>query len=706
MKLISLSIVPKGKILLLYDILLVINFSCTINDFKKTNYSLVNFYSLNKEQFSSGDANLKIIDNNGTKAISIQSKNDNQATLVISSAKDSPWDLANVHQIKSEVTNLAEHKTQVNMYVGLDPDPLMRWYCSDYIDLNPGETKTIKVDLTWLPWVHSPQLDLKYMRGIPGREKTERKAIQQVTFSVRYPTKPNHYTVNMLYATGTTEVRDTTGFFPFVDELGQYKHDDWPGKIQSVAELKEAARNEVKALDFNKKNPETDIYGGWEKGPKQDATGYFYPKEVAGKWWLVDPIGNLFWSAGVNCVSYQSVYTIISERERYFEGIPDKTDKNKDLFSERREKDNPDSAFVMFNHFAHNLQTAYGDNYLETYRDITHKRFKEWGLNTIGFMSDQGLAAQQKTPYVGSIRIRSTKKIEGSSGYQGKFHDVFDMDFETIVKQSIEAQKFGANDPWCIGYFVDNEMSWGDAGSLSLATLASPADQPAKQEFVKDLKIKYREIEKLNDIWKTQYSSWNDILKSTRVPDAKYAREDLDNFYDKLSRKYFKTVRDELKKVAPHQNYLGCRLAWAQNDITLRAAADFCDIISFNKYEFNVEDVDLPVGVDKPIIIGEFHFGSLDRGMFHVGVKAAYNQAERAQKYQEYIQSALRNNYIVGAHWFQYIDESITGRGDGENYNVGIVNVCNIPYPELVGKVKETCYDMYPYRNLNQKSTN
>ena len=107
--------------------------------------------------------------------------------------------------------------------------------------------------------------------------------------------------------------------------------------------------------------------------------------------------------------------------------------------------------------------------------------------------------------------------------------------------------------------------------------------------------------------------------------------------------------------------------------MTLKAAAQYCDIVSFNKYEYSVENVSLPKGVDKPIMIGEFHFGSLDRGMCHVGVKEAYNQQDRGDKYTAYIQGALQNEQIVGAHWFQYLDEAYTGRGDGENYNVGFV---------------------------------
>ncbi|WP_430931240.1 glycoside hydrolase family 2 protein [Saccharicrinis sp. 156] len=665
----------------------------SIEDYKE----LIDFNQLSKDAFKSNNAIVDIINKEGSSQISVKSDKQYQAGVTVYSTPDNPWDLKTAHQIKSEVTNKGEYQTQVAMYVGLDPDPLMRWYSSNFVDLRPGETKTITVDLTWLKWVHSPQLDLINMRGVPGREKTARDAIKQVKFSIRYPTQKNHYTINSLYATGTTEVRDTTGFFPFVDQYGQYKHDDWKDKVHSENELMQIAEREIIDLKSHPGNPETNKYGGWEKGEKHEVTGYFYPKKIGGKWWLIDPDGNLFWSAGVNCVQYSSVYTPISKREHYFEGIPE---FNVELFHQGKNRETNEPS-LAFNHYAYNLQRIYGDNYLDKYRELTHKRFKSWGLNTIGFMSDHGLAEQQKTPYVGSIWIRGNRKIEGSHGYAGKFHDVFDKDFPAIVRASIDRQKFGADDPWCIGYFVDNEMSWGAAGSLSVATLVSPADQPAKQEFVKDLKAKYNMIEKLNKVWGTSHQSWDALVHSAEAPDEELAKEDLDQFYDKISRKYFKTVHDELERVAPHQNYFGCRLAWAQNDITLRAAADYCDIISFNKYEYSVENVGLPDGVDKPIIIGEFHFGSLDRGMFHIGVKGATNQEDRGQKYQEYIQSALRNKYIIGAHWFQYIDEPITGRFDGENYNVGLVNVCNVAYPELTGKIRETCYPMYTYRNDN-----
>ena len=156
-----------------------------------------------------------------------------------------------------------------------------------------------------------------------------------------------------------------------------------------------------------------------------------------------------------------------------------------------------------------------------------------------------------------------------------------------------------------------------------------------------------------------------------------------------------------MKKIAPNQNYLGCRFAWANNDVVLTAASKYLDIMSFNKYEYSIEDFSLPKGIDKPVMIGEFHFGALDKGSFHVGIKKAENQAERGELFKNYIQGALRHPNIVGAHWFQYLDEPNTGRFDGENYNVGFIDICDNPYFDLIKKVKETTYTMYDYRNKN-----
>ncbi|MBM3760775.1 MAG: hypothetical protein FJW36_11070 [Acidobacteria bacterium] len=54
---------------------------------------------------------------------------------------------------------------------------------------------------------------------------------------------------------------------------------------------------------------------------------------------------------------------------------------------------------------------------------------------------------------------------------------------------------------------------------------------------------------------------------------------------------------------------------------------------------------------------------------------------------------------FVGAHWFQLADQAITGRPrDGENYNIGFLNVVDAPYPEMVNAAQGLHRELYRRR--------
>ena len=70
------------------------------------------------------------------------------------------------------------------------------------------------------------------------------------------------------------------------------------------------------------------------------------------------------------------------------------------------------------------------------------------------------------------------------------------------------------------------------------------------------------------------------------------------------------------------------------------------------------------------------------------------------------IVARLEHPNIVGAHWFQYIDQPYTARGssdDGENYQIGFVDGCDTPYPELIKASREVNWDLYKYRFNHKK---
>ena len=125
-------------------------------------------------------------------------------------------------------------------------------------------------------------------------------------------------------------------------------------------------------------------------------------------------------------------------------------------------------------------------------------------------------------------------------------------------------------------------------------------------------------------------------------------------------------------------------------------------MLSYNIYRCELHDFTLPQGIDKPVVIGEFHFGALDRGLFHPGLVYAENQQERAQLYYNYVRSALEHPLLVGTHWHQFSDQAATGRFDGENFQVGFTDICDKPYYETVEKIREVGYQLYTIRSRAQ----
>ena len=75
--------------------------------------------------------------------------------------------------------------------------------------------------------------------------------------------------------------------------------------------------------------------------------------------------------------------------------------------------------------------------------------------------------------------------------------------------------------------------------------------------------------------------------------------------------------------------------------------------------------------------------------MFWPGLFTVTVEEQRCAAYFTYLQSVLRNPDFVGAHWFMYTDEPLTGRTlDGENGHVGFVSVADVPYRDLAAAAR------------------
>ena len=619
-------------------------------------------------------------------------------------APEQRWNLAAYGEVAIRARNAGTNRATLFCRVDNPGADGTRNCLTGELALEAGQSGTLRVNLVRA--ASDPLAGQLFgMRGYPvspgGPGTLDVSNVTQVLLFVSKPTRDHVFEITDIRATGiptlpTAWTSDAAPFFPFIDMFGQYRHKDWPGKVHSLTELKQRGADEARELSAQPGPANWDSYGGWAAGPQLQATGFFRTEKRDGKWWLVDPDGRLFFSHGVDCVRMLDA-TPMDERATWFEADQSAPELAafwstgyalKGHYAGRRPR--------CFSFAGANLFRKYGPGWRTNVPVVIHQRLRSWGLNTIGNWSDEATRRLCRTAYTDAIGSDGAKRIAGSEGYWGQFPDVFDESFVRALNRGM-AGKAGhsANDPWCLGYFSDNEMAWGDEASLGLAALKSPPDQAAKKAFLADLQSKYGTVEKLNQAWGTAHVSWDALLQTRDAPARDKAQDDLTAFYTRAAEQYFRSVREAIRAVAPKQLYLGCRFAWV-NDRAAAAAAKYCDVVSYNLYRRSVADFKFPGGADVPLIIGEFHFGALDRGMFHTGLVPVPSQQQRAESYKEYVLGARRHPQFVGTHWFQYQDEPTTGRVyDEENYQIGLVDVADTPYGETIATVREVGYGLY-----------
>ncbi len=492
--------------------------------------------------------------------------------------------------------------------------------------------------------------------------------------------------------------------FPFVDRFGQYMHADWLGKLHSEAELADRVAQEEKRLLQSGLLP-CDTYGGWLEGPQLEATGWFRTEKVKDKWWLVTPEGHLFFSLGIDCVGMGGE-TFVEKREDWFEWLPPVADDPYSIFYGKKSHAHSMAEAIngqgrTFNFYRANLYRKYGPDWAKAWRETTCKRLSAWGFNTVANWSQHDVYQHGTHPFALSTNIGDVPLVQGATGYWAKMKDVYAPEFAPQTDAALARLKdLCAKNPRCIGYFVDNELAWE---GVARGVLNSPVDQPCRKVFVKELQARYETLAQLNKAWEVDAESWDALKTPKKLNEV--AKADLDRFLYQFARRYFETVQAAGRKHMPNTLYLGCRFA-AAPEPAVRACDEVADVNSFNLYYQSVPETKWKKKnvLSKPAIIGEFHFGALDRGMFHTGLSSTANQQERAEAYARYVQSALRHPAVVGCHWFQYVDEPNTGRWfDGENYNIGFVDVTDTPYPEMMQaaqKVHRAAYDLRYGKNV------
>ncbi len=695
-------------------------------------------------------------------AVLVETDSNHQVSGV-SIQPDSPWnwsekkefgfaiDIANVGEISAHLyVEIASHGDSQVRGINIPADGEVRTY---YAVLDGDE---LKIDSGLRDGPDDRQFAGRKLTWLWG-EKSSEFAMEQITEVSIYCDTTLH---NRQFIVGNIRLianppLKTDSLTAICDRFGQNNKVDFPMKVKSEAELKSLADAERAELENSHPMPDRSKFGGWTKGPKLKATGYFRTEKVGGRWALVDPEGYLFFSTGIANVRLSSTTTLTgvdfkrkprvlhsktsypedskpkakkgaagravrftaSElRTKMFTWLPENDSRFSDHYSyTRKVHTGPMSHGENISFYRVNLERRYGqsqpNSYLDTWRDVTVARMLDWGFTSFGNWTDEMFYHVEQIPYFANGWITGKfKTIDSGNDYWSPMPDPFDPEFvrrARITTTSI-ANKVKRS-PWCIGVFIDNEKGWGRMGSFEsqygivINALGRDASEcPTKAAFVKLLEEKYKSVQSLNDAWDIDVSSWDEFARPMQV-DAQNAAvvDDFSKMLYVYAAEYFRVVHDSLQAVLPNHLYMGVRMAhWGMTPEVRAAAGEHSDVISYNFYKEGIraDDWKFLAKLDMPSIIGEFHMGAAtDSGLFHPGLIMADDQTDRARMYLDYMNSVIDNPYFVGAHWFQYIDSPLTGRGhDGENYNAGFVRSTDIPYSEMVTAAKELHRGLYP----------
>jgi agarase len=386
--------------------------------------------------------------------------------------------------------------------------------------------------------------------------------------------------------------------------------------------------------------------------------------DAKGKYWFVDPQGKQFLSIGINDI------VPLPFRPR------------------------PDSRY--YNPVANQFN---GD--FDAWKKDVFNILQETGFNTLGAWSDGRL---YDGPIYGTVCLyvaghEQTRCLEG-------LRPGFEERIQSNAKIILDTYPYLDN---VFGVYLDNEMAWyghaawGDIPNYTLleSALLLPKEDPARQAAVDFLKKRYTSADALSKAWGKPLSSWDEITFD-------YARscvnkETLDAraaFIEFAADAFFKIACDTVRKMLPGKLILGTRFGGYAPEPVIRACGRYCDVVSFNNYRA-IPSADTEMlarfwiwSGKKPMMITEYAWRAEENtsGNPNTGGAGAVvkTQAERAKNYSSYVEDLLSYPMVIGAHWFEFADQSPQGRFDGENSNYGIVDIHHRPYKEMLVAMKQT----------------
>jgi hypothetical protein len=385
-----------------------------------------------------------------------------------------------------------------------------------------------------------------------------------------------------------------------------------------------------------------DKYGGLMARPHA-SNGYFRVEKVGDRWIFIDPEGHEFYDVAVAGVR------------------PNQGEASKQA-----------------------LQAKFGN--LDNWAKETTALLRKYSFNGTGGWSDDAILS--KTPdrpvYTVILSFMSTfaknelgaRMGTGHMKFQNDcvpvFHPKFEAFCEDYAKEKIEPH---AGDPYLLGYFSDNELT-----------------------FVMGKLVNYLQLPE-GDSGHDAAWAW---LRDRHGKDATAAQvtlQDEKDFTMVVLERYYRIVSAAIKRHDPNHLFLGSRFFGKDRPVpeVFRACGPYCDVVSVNWYNTWTPSED-EIGTwtkesGRPILVTEYYAKGMDSGL---GNKSGagflvHTQKERGLFYQNFTLALLRSKNCVGWHWFRYADnDPRSAKEDPSNLdsNKGIVNMDYQPYQTLLDMMK------------------
>jgi hypothetical protein len=350
-------------------------------------------------------------------------------------------------------------------------------------------------------------------------------------------------------------------------------------------------------------------------------------------------------------------------------------------------------------------------------------RLKQWGFTMLGAGCDPGLRHRglihceflgigEHFALMGDEHDITPNEHRPCSAFPNVFHP----DFEAYARHVARGKcRPARDDPWLLGYFIDNELAWwgrawGSEAGLFDAVMRKGAAHTAKVALGDFLAARFGgETAAFNVVFGTGLGGFEELGGLDFLPHATPGQREVKRaFLAFVAERYFAVVSRAIREADPNHLVLGARFAGTEGTppVVWEAAGRHCDVVTFNFYPM----ADLDEGrvythlgktgeptaahfekyhdlVRRPMLITEWSFPALDAGLpsAHGAGQRFRTQAGRTQATRLFARTMLSMPFLLGYDYFMWVDEPALGISTPfpEDSNYGLINEDGEPYTLL-----------------------